>query len=193
VLIARAILDRIVAGDVTLAFRRWDAPRVRAGGRQRTAVGVIEFTAVREVAVEKITERDARRAGLPSRDALLAQQAHKADKPMFRVEVRFAGPDPRAVLREHADLGDDELEQVAARLAAMDARSAHGPWTESVLALIEAKPGILAEDLARELGREKRPFKADVRKLKELGLTESLRIGYRLSPRGNAYRAWSTG
>jgi hypothetical protein len=28
------------------------------------------------------------------------------------------------------------------------------------------------------------PFKLDVRKLKELGLTESLPIGYRLSPRG---------
>jgi hypothetical protein len=30
------------------------------------------------------------------------------------------------------------------------------------------------------------PFKLDVRKLKELGLTESLKIGYRLSPRGIA-------
>jgi hypothetical protein len=29
-------------------------------------------------------------------------------------------------------------------------------------------------------------FKADVRKLKELGLTESLEVGYRLSPRGRA-------
>ena len=27
-------------------------------------------------------------------------------------------------------------------------------------------------------------FKRDVRKLKELGLTESLEIGYRISPRG---------
>ena len=31
-------------------------------------------------------------------------------------------------------------------------------------------------------------FKRDVRKLKELGLTESLPVGYRLSPRGRAYR-----
>ena len=30
-------------------------------------------------------------------------------------------------------------------------------------------------------------FKRDVRKLKELGLTESLEIGYRLSPRGVAF------
>ena len=43
-----------------------------------------------------------------------------------------------------------------------------------------------AEDLAASIGREKLPFKRDVRKLKELGLTESLEIGYRLSPRGVA-------
>ena len=36
------------------------------------------------------------------------------------------------------------------------------------------------------VGREKPPFKRDVRKLKELGLTESLERGYRLSPRGRA-------
>jgi hypothetical protein len=41
-----------------------------------------------------------------------------------------------------------------------------------------------AEDLAHSVGREKMPFKLDVRKLKELGLTESLTTGYRLSPRG---------
>ena len=42
-------------------------------------------------------------------------------------------------------------------------------------------------DLAASLGMEKLPFKRDVRKLKELGLTESLPVGYRLSPRGRAY------
>jgi hypothetical protein len=36
------------------------------------------------------------------------------------------------------------------------------------------------------LGRERLPFKADVRKLKALGLTISLDVGYRLSPRGEA-------
>ena len=44
-----------------------------------------------------------------------------------------------------------------------------------------------APDLAASLGRETLPFKRDVRKLKELGLTESLEVGYRLSPRGRAY------
>ena len=60
------------------------------------------------------------------------------------------------------------------------------PWTREALALIEANPARRAPDLAAELGRETAPFKRDVRKLKELGLTESLEIGYRLSPRGAA-------
>ena len=48
-------------------------------------------------------------------------------------------------------------------------------------------PAIRAGDLADEVGRERLPFKADVRKLKNLGLTISLGVGYELSPRGQAY------
>jgi hypothetical protein len=53
--------------------------------------------------------------------------------------------------------------------------------------MIAEHPGTRAPDLAASVGRETQPFKTDVRKLKELGLTESLRVGYRLSPRGRAY------
>ena len=44
-----------------------------------------------------------------------------------------------------------------------------------------------AADLAASVGRETQPFKLDVRKLKGLGLTLSLEVGYRLSPRGEAF------
>ena len=57
------------------------------------------------------------------------------------------------------------------------------------LALIAERPAVRAGDLAESLGRERLSFKADVRKLKNLGLTLSLEIGYRLSPRGEAYLA----
>jgi len=73
------------------------------------------------------------------------------------------------------------------RLSRMDGRAAHGPWTRATLEAIDACPETLAADLARGLGRERDPFKRDVRKLKELGLTESLSVGYRLSPRGTSY------
>ncbi|MGH3360901.1 MAG: hypothetical protein ACRDOM_00450, partial [Nocardioides sp.] len=63
---------------------------------------------------------------------------------------------------------------------------AWGAWTRDTLALIDAHPEVRAPDLAARVGRETAEFKRDVRKLKELGLTESLDIGYRLSPRGEA-------
>ena len=50
--------------------------------------------------------------------------------------------------------------------------------------MIRDRPAVRAPDLAASFGRETLPFKRDVRKLKELGLTESLEVGYRLSPRG---------
>jgi hypothetical protein len=55
-----------------------------------------------------------------------------------------------------------------------------------VLALIAMRPGVRAGGLAASLGRETRPFEVDVRKRKELGRTERLEVGYRLSPRGRA-------
>ena len=53
--------------------------------------------------------------------------------------------------------------------------------------LIGDRPAVRAGDLADDLGRERLSFKTDVRKLKALGLTESLTVGYRLSPRGRAF------
>jgi hypothetical protein len=100
------------------------------------------------------------------------------------VGIHYGGPDPRIALRGQEDLDESALRAVAAKLRRLDARSGHGPWTAEVLALIAAKPGTRAPDLAAEVGRETARFKLDVRKLKEHGLTESLDIGYRISPRG---------
>ena len=61
-----------------------------------------------------------------------------------------------------------------------------GGWTYEYLQAIADHPGKRAPDLAESFGRETAPFKRDVRKLKELGLTISLDVGYRLSPRGEA-------
>jgi hypothetical protein len=46
---------------------------------------------------------------------------------------------------------------------------------------------VRAGDLCRVAGQEILTFKTNVRKLKALGLTESLEVGYRLSPRGTAW------
>jgi hypothetical protein len=178
-------LAAIAEGRVDLAFRRWERPRVKEGGRQLTAVGVIGFEEVQLVPREAVTDADARRAGFESATALLGFLDRKAAGEIFRVRLRLVGPDPRVALRQR--LPDEaELDSLLARLVRLDRASSHGPWTRAVLELIAAHPERRAVELATELGRERLPFKVDVRKLKQLGLTESRPIGYRISPRGRA-------
>jgi len=186
VLIRRPVLDAIADGTVTTAFRRWERARVRPGSRLRTAVGVLEVSAVGVVPEAELTDADARAAGFADRAALLRQLPGTA--PVHRVTLRLAGPDPRVELRSRADLDDAERAELDRRLQRLDQASRRGPWTAEVLDLIAAHPEVRAPDLAARLGLEKLVFKRDVRKLKELGLTESLPVGYRLSPRGRAYR-----
>ena len=68
----------------------------------------------------------------------------------------------------------------------LDAAARTGRGRGARLTIIGANPGRRAPELAAELGRETPDFKKDVRKLKEKGLTQSLDIGYLLSPRGAA-------
>ncbi|HLM50195.1 MAG TPA: hypothetical protein VK279_06580 [Solirubrobacteraceae bacterium] len=189
VLFPRAHLDGIAAGEVTLAFRRWPRPRVRPGSRLRTRVGVLAVDAVDVVDPRALTDVDARKAGFASRLDLLATLERRgpgAGHAVHRVVLRLEGPDPRVALREDTALDDDALRALAARLDRLDRASRHGPWTRAVLDQIAAHPATRAPELATAHGRETAPFKRDVRKLKELGLTESLPVGYRLSPRGRA-------
>jgi hypothetical protein len=184
-LFKQAVLDGIAAGRIDLAFRRWRQARVRAGSRLRTVIGVLEVDAVEVVEPARISEGDARRAGFASLAELL-RALDGRDGPVHRVELHLAGPDPRVDLRRRGRVSATELAEIRRRLDRFDAAGRHGPWTRAVLELIRDRPGTRAADLAARLGRERQPFKLDVRKLKELGLTESLAVGYRLSPRGRA-------
>jgi hypothetical protein len=183
------VLHRIGEGSVTLAFRRWRRPTVKAGGTLRTRVGVLAIDSVELVDEQQVTDADARRAGAADREALLA--GLPGEGALHRIEFRLAGPDPRIALRKRSRISPAERAEIDARLARLDAASRHGPWTAAVLDLIAERPATRAPDLAASLGRDTAPFKADVRKLKELGLTESLEVGYRLSPRGRAYYGYS--
>jgi predicted transcriptional regulator len=187
VLISRATAEGIADGSVTVAYRRWDRPRVRPGGTQRTGVGVVRFDTVEEVDPATLTEADAARAGVRSLAALLRLLDRRDGALVYRIQVRLAGADPRVALREQAELSDDDRRALDRRLDRMDAARETGPWTREVLRLIARRPGVRAPDLAESLGRETLPFKRDVRKLKELGLTRSLEVGYEISPRGGAY------
>jgi hypothetical protein len=185
-LFRQRFLDGIRDGTITLAFRRWRRPSVRAGGTLLTPIGQLAIASVDEVAITRISDADARRAGYESLDALLAELQSRDEGTVYRIALGPLRPDPRVALRSAATLSDRERDEIDKRLQRLDDRAADGPWTARTLDLIRTHPGVRAGDLCRLLGQEKMPFKANVRKLKALGLTESLEIGYRLSPRGLA-------
>lgn len=175
-------------GQVTMAFRRWKAPQVLAGRRYRTSAGIIEVESIDIVDENDITDDEAVRAGHPSAVALLGDLPERPGLPMYRIAFRAVDElDPRDELASSANLTRAEIDDITRRLDRLDRASSHGSWTRQVLETIASNPGRRAPDLAATFERETQPFKTDVRKLKNLGLTISLKIGYRLSPRGGAY------
>ena len=204
------IAQGVREGSIRLAYRRWEEPRVRAGGTQLTSAGIVRFDAIVEVTdTATITDADARAAGfanaaeLRSRLAVTVPEersgaqrrnaprragprASKGGDRIFRIALSWVGEDPRVELR--AAVPDAaELAGVTAAVAELDASRRGGPWTRQILEWIRDHPGVISTELATLLGREVLPMKADIRRLKALGLTESLRVGYRLSPRGVVY------
>ncbi|PSK98002.1 hypothetical protein CLV63_10650 [Murinocardiopsis flavida] len=180
------VLTGIAEGRVTLAFRRWDRPRIAAGARMRTAVGVLEVDAVEAVDPAEVGDADALAAGAPSAAALLAGLRRHGGT-LYRIRLHYAGPDPRTALRSDTGLDGAALDDVLARLARLDrAAGPEGPWTAALLRAIAERPALRAADLAAALGCERDRLKRRVRRLKDLGLTESLGTGYRISPRGTA-------
>jgi hypothetical protein len=175
-------------GSITLTFRRWKRAQAVAGRRYRTPAGIIEVETVDVVDPNGISDADARRSGQPDAATLVAALRGESRSPVYRIAFRMVTePDPRAELAGRATLSAADVAEIDRRLDRLDRASNHGPWTAAVLDVVAAHPDRRAGDLAAMFGREKEPFKLDVRKLKNLGLTLSFPIGYRLSPRGRAY------
>ncbi len=166
---------------------------MKVGGRYRVGgLGLIEVDAIEQVRVADVSPAEARRSGFPDRDALLAALVRAGDGPLrsrdrlFRVALHWAGRDDRPGPSVSGNLGAANARTLEERLARMDRLSRHGVWTTQTLDLIARHPRTAAARLAGKVGRETQPFKADVRKLKKLGLTLSHDVGYELSPRGRA-------
>ncbi len=183
-LFKRRFLEGISRGTVRLAFRRWRRPTVKSGGTLLTAVGRLAIDDVSRVSPEAIGDGEARLAGYDDASALRKDLDRRSGGDVYRIAFHLDGPDPRIALRERADLTDAELADLRSRLERLDRAGRSGPWTRATLAAIRDNPGVRAPDLAAGLRLESQPFKRNVRKLKALGLTESLEVGYRLSPRG---------
>ncbi len=168
-------------GSITLTFRHWKRPQARVGGRYHTGGGDLIVESIEQVWSGAITDADARRAGSADAAALRREMRWGDDLTVLRIAFRR---EESTRPRPAPSLDDEEIDR---RLDRLDRSSPTGPWTRATLDVIARRPAVRAGDLAAELGRERLSFKADVRKLKRLGLTESLDVGYRLSSRGRAY------
>src|SRR4029079_12123247 len=108
----------VADGSVTLAFRRWRAQDVQPGQVFTTAAGLVRVDAVDVVPAEAITDEEARLAGWPDSDRLRRRLAPEGDT--YRVELSYAGPDPRIALREAADLSAADVAEPGRRPARRD-------------------------------------------------------------------------
>jgi hypothetical protein len=177
---------RLAAGQIKVTWRLWKYAHVKAGNVYATGFGgAVAIDEVRRVRVRDVTDADAREAGLPDAETLVERArshtgaAVSPDTELYCVRLHYVAEEP-----QKPQLG---LDEVKARLARLDERSPIGPWSLDTLRLIEAYQGVVARTLAAEMGRPTPEFKADVRKLKALGLTISLTVGYELSELGQTY------
>ena len=192
-LFQKRFLPGLVSGAITLTFRAWQSAKVKPGGRYRChPIGVLEVDEVSIVTATTITEADARDAGfvgLPELMSYLAEVRPGVERgDLFRIRLHYAGDGNRVAVAMDGSLTAADKKAIRDKLSAMDARSEVGPWTAKLLSLIAKHPRIAASKLAAKVSRDTPSFKADVVKLKKLGLTQSFEVGYELTPRGRAYR-----
>jgi len=188
VLFERRLREGIHEGKIVLTFRRWNRRQVVAGHRYRTGSDIIEVDAVDLVTLRDIDAGQAGEAGYATVRELVADLRGDKKTPLYRVRFhRVEEPDPRDELAAQSELTGPDLAALTARLTRMDNSGSHGPWTRAVLTQIADHPATVSTVLADALGWERQDFKLHVRRLKQLGLTISLDVGYRLSPRGQAY------
>jgi hypothetical protein len=167
-------------GSITVAFRRWKRPTVKASGTLQSPGGLLAIDEVSVIDEADISDADAVAAGHPSAAAVIASL--RPEGQLYRVRFHRLGDDPRIELRQRSAMSDGEVQQLKAAVGRLS-------WARSFLQLIGERPGVVSTELAEIQGLERLIFKQRVRRLKSLGLTESLKVGYRLSPRGEALLA----
>jgi hypothetical protein len=167
-------------GSLTVAYRRWKRPSVRAGGTLQSPGGLIAIDSVELIDGREIDDEAARDAGYRDRKELLGNLDR--DGEVYRIRFHRIGDDPRIAMRQRTELTPEESTAIAKMFERND-------WAPAYLSLIAESPGTVSTELAARAGIDRLVFKQRVRRLKSLGLTESLEVGYRLSPRGEVVLA----
>lgn len=177
-------LLRIKAGEISLAFRKWNRPSVVKGTLLKTSIGQVEIQDVSRIEQVDIDQEQAILAGHASLTELLALLETVKEGSIYKIQLRYHSPDPRIALRENVDLTAEELQLLKKKLDRMDETGKYGAWVRRVMMTIDSNPNKRAQDLAEMLDVSKDWLKINIRKLKNLGLTISHEVGYTISPRG---------
>ncbi len=81
----------VASGDISLTYRLWQRPRVKVGGRYRSAGLVVEVDDIELVPFSTVTPDDVRRCGEADLDSLRRRTAHAGpvtdDTLVFRIEL----------------------------------------------------------------------------------------------------------
>jgi biotin operon repressor len=183
--------QRVANGEITVTFRLWKSTKVKAGKIYASGFGAVEVEDVRVIPAALVSKDDVPLTGCSDILAiweLAGEHTHARVGPdtlLHRVQFRYLGDIPA----HSAPVPALDLDRLSERLTRMDRLSSRGPWTLAILRLIETGPHVPARLLAAELGWQTTDFKANVRKLKTLGLTISHEVGYELSDLGQRYLA----
>ena len=93
---SKELRDDVIAGYLTVSFRLWRRPKVKAGGRYPVGPVHIEVDSIELIPFSAITEADVRRAGEPDRETLRSRAAHAGpiddDTPLYRIEFHVVRP-----------------------------------------------------------------------------------------------------
>ena len=91
-LIKREVLEAIKSGEISLQFRRWTRPSVKAGGTLKTRVGLLKIGRIDEMDPADVTATDARKAGFKDVAEFRHWLGTMKQGPLFhRIEVSYIG------------------------------------------------------------------------------------------------------
>lgn len=95
-LIKLETLHAIKRGEITLQFRRWTRPSVKAGGTLKTKVGLLRIGSITDMSPEEVTAADARSAGFKDLADFRRWLGTMKEGPLFqRIEISYLGDPPR--------------------------------------------------------------------------------------------------
>ena len=90
---SKELRDAVIAGDISVSFRLWQRPKVRADGRYRVGPATLVVDSIELVPFASITKADVRRSGEESLETLRARAAHAGpigdETLLYRIEFHI--------------------------------------------------------------------------------------------------------